>query len=432
MTDDRVDISAQVANDDLAKEVARLALLTPHGYETERKAAASRLKVRVAYLDEIVQSARPCDPKQDDVSGNTVKVEEIVPWPDPVDGASLAEEIRKRLIAHVVFSTPGDANTATLWILGSYLMDTWRLWPRLMITSPTKQCGKSTLLEVLDAMVHRGLIISNSKSAGIFRAIEAWQPTLLMDEADTWMKDDQELTGILNSGHTRRTATVLRVQEKNREHVPTLFRTWCPMVIAGIGSQRDTLTSRSILIGLRRKLPSEKVQRVPPELHANSAGLRRQIARWAADNCIRLGNMTSEPPDCGNDRRLDNFAPLWRIAEVLGGVWPVRIASAYAASSKIEEADAPAAILLLRDLKSIFDGRESEKLQTAELVGALVAMEERPWAEWKNGQQLSPQTIAKLMKPFDIRPRDVRTEGHVLKSYLRSEVEAAFERYVQS
>jgi len=91
------------------------------------------------------------------------------------------------------------------------------------------------------------------------------------------------------------------------------------MVVAGIGDQRDTLTSRSIVIGLRRKLPTETVERLPSDLFERLLDLRRRAARWAADNGITIGAMEMEPPPCGDDRRRDNFGPLYRLAHVLGG-----------------------------------------------------------------------------------------------------------------
>jgi hypothetical protein len=234
----------------ITEQISELATLPALEYETRRDAAAKAMNVRVSVLDKEVAKARPSEPVDET---DAAIIETIEAWPDAVDGTSLADEIRQSLSGYVVFGVPSDADVATLWIFGSYLMDTWRLWPRIMITSPTKACGKSTLLEVIDAMAHRGLIISNTKSAGVFRAIEAWRPTLLMDEADTWMKEDAELAGILNSGHTKRTARVIRVQDIGGELKPTLFSTWCPMVIAGIVTQCDTLTSRSVVISLRRK-----------------------------------------------------------------------------------------------------------------------------------------------------------------------------------
>ena len=121
-------------------EVARLAALAPGAYEKERKAVAKLLGWRTTVLDEAVEAARPKDHDED---APTSTVEDLDPWPDPVDGASLADEIRQTLLDHVIFAQPSDADAAAIWVIGSYLMDTWRLWPRLLITSPTKECGKS-------------------------------------------------------------------------------------------------------------------------------------------------------------------------------------------------------------------------------------------------------------------------------------------------
>jgi putative DNA primase/helicase len=415
---------------DAQAEVARLARLDAAAYETERKDVANRLGWRTSVLDAEVRKVRPSGSDDDDEGDSPEAIETLEPWADPVEGASLAEEIRDRLQAHVVFGTQADADCAALWVIGSYLMDTWRLWPRLLVTSPTKACGKSTLLEVIDAMAHRGFIVSNASAAAIFRAIEAWRPTLLLDEADTWMKQNEELAGVLNSGHTRRSARVIRVQEVNGEHLPISFSTWCPMVIAGIGSQRDTLMSRSIIISLRRKLPEESVTRLPLDLHAHLLRVRRQAARWAADHAVTLGAMEALPPACGDDRMQDNFMPLWRIAEALGGPWPDRIAAAYAAQALAEDDDAePAGIMMLRDIAEIFASRSADRIATTDIVGDLMVMEDRPWAEWRHGRPISAQSVAKQMKPFGIKTKVLKLRGSSARVYLRSEVEAAAARY---
>ncbi|SDJ15040.1 putative DNA primase/helicase [Lutimaribacter saemankumensis] len=419
---------------DAQAEIQRLAGLSPAAYETERKNAAIRLGWRASVLDREVEKARPRDLDKDEGKPADL-IEELEPWHDPVEGASLAEEIRDRLRAHVVFGTDADVDCATLWVLGTYLMDTWRLWPRLLITSPTRACGKSTLLEVIDALAHRGFIVSNASSAAIFRAIEAWKPTLLLDEADTWMKQNEELAGILNSGHSRRAARVIRVQEINGEHVPTPFSTWCPMVIAGIGSQRDTLMSRCILIGLRRKLPEETVDRMPVDLHEQMLRVRRQIARWAADTAIRIGAMADEPPVCGNDRLQDNFTPLWRLAAALGGAWPDRIATAYAGQSQSQDdSEEPAGVMMLHDIAELFATRTGrpDRIASSEIVADLIGLEDRPWAEWRHGKPLTSTTVAKLMKPFGIKAKVLKLNGTSTRVYLRSEVEAAAARYTAS
>lgn len=416
---------------DAIAEVKRLAGLAPAAYETERKDAAARLNWRASALDTEVKKVRPRGANgQQAEDANTSGIETLTPWPDPVDGTSLAEEVRDRLRAHVVFGSSGDADAATLWIFGSYLMDTWRLWPRLMVTSPTKAFGKSTLLEVLDAMVRRGFIASNASSAAVFRAIEAWQPTLLLDEADTWMTQNEELAGVLNSGHTRRSARVIRVSEVRGEHLPVAFSTWCAMAIAGIGGQRDTLMSRSIVIGLRRHLPDEPVDRLPFDLHQQLLCIRRQLARWADDNAARIAAMRSEPLECGGDRRRDNWAPLHRIAAALGGAWPDRIASAYAAQSKAQDDDTePAGVMMLGDFAEISASRREDRIASSELVGDLLLLEERPWAEWRHGKPITAQSVAKLLKPFGVKVHVLKLKGAAARLYLRTEIEAAAARY---
>jgi hypothetical protein len=142
--------------------------------------------------------------------------------------------------------------------------------------------------------------------------------------------------------------------------------------------------------------------------------------------------MTIEPPECGNDRRRDNFTPLWRVAQLLGGAWPDRIASAYIASSHAaEDDDEPASVLMLRDLMEKFGvHRDATALPSCDLVFALIEMEERPWSDWRHGRPITAQSIAKLMKPFGVRPSNTRIRGQVVKAYHRADIHAAFIRYV--
>lgn len=105
---------------DAQAEVKRLAALEPAAYETARKDAAARLGWRATFLDAEVTKARPrkADAGEDDDTPEAI--ETIEAWPDPVGGASLAEEIRDRLRAHVIFASSADADCAALWIIGSY------------------------------------------------------------------------------------------------------------------------------------------------------------------------------------------------------------------------------------------------------------------------------------------------------------------------
>jgi hypothetical protein len=60
------------------------------------------------------------------------------------------------------------------------------------------------------------LVAANVSPSALYRAIEELRPTLMIDEADTFLKPNDELIGILNAGYHRATAYVLCVSHEPR------------------------------------------------------------------------------------------------------------------------------------------------------------------------------------------------------------------------
>jgi uncharacterized protein DUF3631 len=420
---DGIEALAQPHQPNPAIEIERLAKLDPVAYDRERKAMAEALGIRNATLDELVKDKR----REGQIEVETAAaVEELDPWPDPVSGLDLAETMRASLSAHVIFEGQHDANLAALWALGSYAMDEWRLFPRLLITSPTKQCGKSTLLEVLEALTYRPMMAANASPAVMFRAIEKYRPTLLLDEADTWLRQSDELSGVINSGHMCR-GRVLRAEVSDDTYEPRSFSTWAAMVIAGIGGQRDTLESRSVIITLRRKLPGEVTERLRHSFFDDMTTTRRRAGRWADDVASAISASQADPPDSGDDRRRDNFGPVFRIAEVLGGPWPDRAMAGYLAKAEDIQADEPAGVMMLADMIEAMKGQD--RITTADLLYHILEMEDRPWAEWRHGKPIAAHGIARLLKPFGVRPVVFRSGGGTPRGYTLADVENAFAPY---
>lgn len=413
------------AGDLLRAKASELAQLSRSDYESCRVAEAKALSVRLGVLDREVGKARSSGGTRDGVPD---PFEDVEPWPVPVDGAALARSIRDVLRAHVVFAKPCHADAAALWLMGTYLMDSWTLWPKMLISSPERRCGKTTLLEVMEAYAHRALIASNITAAGLFRAIEAWRPTLLLDEADRFVSGNEELNGIINAGHRRRTAVVIRVEERGGKHVPTRFSVWAPLVIAGIGAQADTLADRSLRISLRRKLRDERTAKLPASFFEGQRDARRMAARWAADHAQAVEVLNLEPPALDNDRAQDNWTPLTRIAAVLGSEWPERAADAYRRMEAAVDADEESpGVLLLRDAAGLLE-RHAGRMGSAQMCAALVALEAAPWGEWRDGRPLSPRAMTRLLKAYGIVP----IRDHRGSSYLLSDFADALARYAPS
>src|SRR5262249_7888298 len=177
------------------------------------------------------------------------------------------------------------ADAAAMWVVHTYIVDCFGISPRLAIRSPEKQCGKTTLLDVLSRLVWRALSTANATAAAIFRIVELQRPTLLIDEADTFLHENEELRGILNSGH-RKGGTVIRTVGEDFQ--PRSFSTYSPCAIALIGRLAATLADRSIEIALRRRLSDERIEMFRVDRVGHLDELARKAARWAADNADRL------------------------------------------------------------------------------------------------------------------------------------------------
>jgi putative DNA primase/helicase len=322
---------------------------------------------------------------------------------------------------------PRDAaESLALWVLHAHAHDIFLISPVLGITSPTPECGKSTLLTIVGAMVPRALTASNITTSGVFRAVEKWRPTLLIDEADTFIGVNDEMRGVLNSGHQKVSAYVIRIVDTGSDHEPRLYRTWAPKAIAMIGKMPSTLTSRSIRIELQKKQPGANVKPLRTDRLDHLKPLLQQAARWVADNKIKLGATDPDMPAGIGNRTADNWRPLIAIADVAGGDWPER-ARRIAVGDKMPVQEA--AILLLHDIQKIFETERVPKIASQELANKLVGAGDELWVEYRHGKQITQRQIAELLEPFRITPKNIRFGTVVQRGYQLEQFKEAFSSY---
>ncbi len=410
---------------DVSEVITKLAGLSPIEYEQQREIEADKLGFRVSVLDKEVGKFKAAK-NGNDMAGSAVLFEELEPWPDPVDTTEVLNELVVAIKKHVILleHTP---ETNALWILHAHAHDAASISPILAITSPDKRCGKSTLLIFLEGVTPRSLLASNLTVATLFRAIEQYRPTLLVDEADTFLKNNEELRGILNSGHIRNGARVLRTVGDN--HELRTFNTWSPKAIALIGNMPPTLMDRSIVIPMRRKRPDEVIERLRLDQMTRFKDLARRCAKWAADNMERLQRADPDMPESLHDRAADNWRPLLAIADVTGGDWPKRAREAAKVLTAGDDGES-AGVLFLRDLQALFKERGIDRIPSAELVEALIEMEERPWPEWKKGKPITTRQVARLLNPFGIVPEVFRIGDTTHRGYNKADCIDAFTRYL--
>jgi len=416
-----IDKALEDANQTLESEVNAIIPLDLLARELEIKRIASKYDVRKGSIDNYIK-----DKTRKEKNGEPLEVvTKIEPFEDKVDGAALLDSISAELTKYIILPS-GTAIAISIWILLTYCYDAFRILPLLGITSPVKRCGKTSLLEVLQGMVNKGLTASNISPAAVFRTIEKHCPTLLIDEADTFMKENDELRGVLNSGHTKASAFVVRVE--GDKHETFKFSTWGAKAIAMIGALPETLQDRAIDIKLRRKTQNEKSAKLDIDFEAECVEIRQKCRRWADDNFNELSATRPEMPATNNDRMTDNWMPLYAIAQVVGGAWPEKIKESM--SKMISGEDDNIGVMLLEDIKEIFGSRE--RIFSYDLAEALREKEDRPWDDWNRGKGLKQNGLANLLKPFGIKSKTMRIADDRKKGYELERLQDAFDRYLSS
>jgi Protein of unknown function (DUF3631) len=399
----------------------------------------ARLKeanIKVGELDKALTGLRGTGAVESDGrQGRVMTFPEIEPWPEPVEGSILLDEIVDQIRRYVMLP-PEAANAVALWIMHAYCFDAFTTSPRLAVTAPEKRCGKTTLLDVIEALVPRARFAANITAAAMFRTIEKYRPTLLIDEAETFLPDNEALRGVINSGH-RRNGSVTRLVGDDFE--PRDFSTFCPTAIAAVGSLPGTIEDRAIEITMRRRLKSEPVDRFRSDRAGHLHKLARKAARWAADHRQVLCDADPDMPEALHDRACDNWRPLLAIADLARWQWPsvARIAAKALSSQVNEQDDQSRGVMLLADIKRVFDDRQkmarkdSHCISSSELSAALHALTDRPWATWSRGKPITPAAVARRLKDFNVVPNTIKlSDGRQPNGYKRSQFDDAFARYL--
>jgi len=380
-------------------------------------------------------SPSPCLQVSSSAAASFLALPDVEPWPEPVDGKVLLDELVWVLGSFVVLPKWGKEALA-LWTLHTYAFELREVTAYVGIESPDKRCGKTTLLTVLSELVNRPVIAANISSPAFFRVIEEARPTLLIDEADTFLQGNDELRGILNSGYSRKTAYVVRVASQESEARSqgadgkgsrlARFSCWCPKAMAAIGSLPDTLADRCIVIGMQRKTSKEECGRLR---NLETTALRRRCARFVIDHESAIARALPEIPPSLNDRAADIWEPLLALAELAGGGWPDLGRRAAVGLTTRGQENSPIGSLLF-DILFVFVTMKMDRIFSQALVEGLNSHSDRPWIDLRNGKPLTELSLAQHLRPYGIRPRTMRIDDLRAKGYYKEDFKEVFPRYI--
>jgi hypothetical protein len=359
----------------------------------------------------------------------SVTLRNVEPWPEPVCGSNLLNDLAAFYEKFVVLPTSAPEVLA-VWVLQSWCYELFDFAAIVAVWSPEHECGKGRVLDVTEKIVRRPFRTSNTSAAVLYHVISNEKPTALVDELDSISDEQRNAVCNILKGGFQSNGTAHRMTERNGEQVEIEFSTFCPKMIATITLDKLDKATRSRTIGIRmqRKPRSQKVAKFR---RVDGTVLQRKCMRWAQDNAEAI---KAVPPmdvdECATDRQEDVWEPLIAIGRVAGRDWEkrIRFAATQLAGGGSDGAPDTVAHQLLASLQAFFT-QHSDRADTKTIIAALD--EAGDFADVNFGRGLTPHYVAKLLKPYGIEPRSQKMpDGKVLRGYSAEDCQQAFSTYL--
>jgi hypothetical protein len=361
-----------------------------------------------------------------------------------IDGAELLDDVMTFLSRFVVYPTHHARVAHALWVAHTWLMSCWESTPRIAFLSPEPGSGKSRALEVTEPLVPRPVHAVNTTSAYLFRKVAdpGGKPTILYDEIDTVFgpkaKENEDIRGMLNAGH-RKGAKAGRCVVKGKAIETEELDAYCAVMLAGLDDLPDTLMSRSIVIRMQRRAPTEPVEPWRPRVNEPEAhALRARIEAWAGSVNDAAADLWPEMPAGVEDRFADKWEALITVADLAGGHWPetARVAAVTDVTDSMQAHPHSIGVQLLQDIKIIFEQRDVkekaqvERIFTENVLTDLKGMEEAPWATIRRGEPINARSLAQRLGKYGIEPDLQRIGEETGRGYTRAQFADAWSRYL--
>lgn len=354
-----------------------------------------------------------------------------------VDGAEVLDAV-VRFVRRYVVVTPEQTHIVALWVVHTWAFDASDQTVYLAILSAEKRSGKTRLLEVLGVVTRAPWHAVQPSEAVVYRKIEKDRPTLLLDETDALFSQRgdaraEAVRALLNAG-SRRGATVPRVLDAKSDKLID-FNVYCPKALAGIGTLPDTVGDRSVLIEMKRKRRSDTAERFRlRDVEKEARELRARLEAWATARIPQLRAARPALPRELGDRAADGAEPLLAIADLAGGQWPERARrSIVALAGERTEEDESDGVQLLADVRRVLAllVRTDGTIRTDKLLEELRALPESRWKKFgPRREEIDALDLARLVRPYGIRPTRIRDGDAVVRGYMVSAFADAFDRYL--
>jgi hypothetical protein len=364
----------------------------------------------------------------------------------PENGYQLFLDIRSAIRKFVSLEEL-QATVAALWVLFTWIFEeAAETNPFLRILAPEPKCGKSTLIKILRYLSRGGWLIASATRSSFIRKLQVSRFTMLLDEGDSFLAENEDMRNVLNAASDPDTANVSLSIKQGDNWVSVDINAFVPITVASIKKLKGMVTveDRSIHLWLKRATKAERKNLTKARhraLRETADPIADRCARWAQDNADKLVGMRPTL-NFEDGRDEDKWEPLIGIADYLNQQLgqSVRTIAARMIGANAEQQES-LSIFLLADIKNLFDlkreqkppgDQNADKYTSKSLCEDLIALEERPWGSLPAGKERKPinqNRLAFMLRDYQIVPHNIRIGDETPKGYERKDFEDTWLRY---
>jgi hypothetical protein len=184
-----------------------------------------------------------------------------------VDLQSLYSKIKEKVLRYIAFDNDIYADVVTLWIIGTYFSDIFKVYPNLFILG-SPGSGKTRLTKIIVFTSRRGFMIADPTDANLPRVIEGYRPTLGLDDLDEVMRRHFPVVFSLLKHTYKESVQIPRLEKvlRGNKFLLTLFSPYAPLVMNSTEPILETqLITRYIRIDMSKT--KKKFPRSDPDIY---------------------------------------------------------------------------------------------------------------------------------------------------------------------
>lgn len=324
------------------------------------------------------------------------------------------------------------ATIITLWVVFTWTLEHYNTSPLLIIKNDDDHYdSKFALLRLILHLTKNAVRASAFGTRVFLEEYKYNEHTVLFDDSSAIKS--RELLNLLINSRTRSYATKCIKKNNNIDS----FDTFGAKALVCDGDIPKPLMQNGITIHFGVQCICSRPSQITESDQESLDNLCYELEYFAEHYDDFSVKAELQLPDYLSNSEKGNWEPLFEIAMIAGDTWVNKAMQAAQTTSSTLHQDSIIRQQLLNDAYNVVKARKSDKIRTKTLISCLSSITDKPWATYNRGANITSEQLAKLLKKFNIRSKNMRFKSSskgvntlVKKGYEKGQIVEAYNAFV--